>query len=141
MFACQFYCLSYLPIVGAFCIDFQGFSIDVIEEWRAPFVLYALGTFMGAFNTVFNPVILIKTNGQYKEWIRVTVLRRKPRNDPNEFSTASGLTTNGQGGYPRDAPRMEDAQRMRKITPSVSVVTSPEECFPENGCKTVQGLY
>ncbi|KAK7090535.1 adenosine receptor A2b-like [Littorina saxatilis] len=77
MFVCQLYVLAYFPVALALFIDFQGFEVYVIEEWRAPFMLYAGGMFMASLSTVVFPVILIKSNSQYKDWIRVKVLRRK----------------------------------------------------------------
>ncbi|XP_025079197.1 uncharacterized protein LOC112555159 [Pomacea canaliculata] len=84
MFACQFYIFSYLPIAIALTVDFQFFMVEFIELWRAPFLLYILGYAMGNLSTVVNPIILIRSSRNYREWVLVKVFRRQHSNEERE---------------------------------------------------------
>lgn len=121
LFACQFYVLSYLPGGVALCLDYQFFTIYIIEEWRAPFVLYAFGSFMAGFNTVFNPLILIKSNNQYKRWIRNKLSRRKEK--------ISGVGSEGS------RQKMFNDDSLKYVTATsagnISVIKSPAGWIPQ----------
>lgn len=81
---CHVTILCYIPVCVAFVVDYQWFTVTLITEWRAPYMLYAIGTFLGAINSFVNPIILGFANREIRKHLKLMCTLNLTKSDPSK---------------------------------------------------------
>ncbi|XP_064597666.1 adenosine receptor A1-like [Liolophura sinensis] len=93
---CHVTILCYIPVCVAFVVDYQWFTVTTITEWRAPYILYAIGTFLGAINSLVNPVILGFANREIRKHLKLMCRLNLTKSDSSNSMSLIMCSANRQ---------------------------------------------